>query len=234
MPETEPKPGPTRRSGPFQDAASLFNVLSNPLRLRVLALLAGGAKSLGQLSEETGRPLKLISAHLQALAQAGLAASQREGKHKTYEPTITGATLIRTVAPVFEPSTPQVPEIPSPASDGSSSPGGPDELPGVLKALADPVRLRILNVLAHADEVCVCHLHDVLRLPQSTVSRHLALLRDAGIVAGRREGTWVYYRLLHKGGSFHESLVKAISPGMTVGSQYRLDLDRLGEVPPCE
>lgn len=233
MPETEPKPGPTRRPGPFQDAASLFNVLSNPLRLRVLALLEGGVGSLARLSEATERPPKLISAHLQALTQAGLAVSRREGKHKAYEASATGAMLVRSAAPVLGLPAARAPEAPSPVSDGPAPLGGPDELPGVLKALADPVRLRILNVLSHADEVCVCHLHEVLKLPQSTVSRHLAVLRDAGVVAGRREGTWVHYRLSHKGGSFHECLVRAIRPGMTVGSQYRLDLDRLEELPPC-
>lgn len=64
----------------------------------------------------------------------------------------------------------------------------------VLKALADATRLRLLGLLM-AGEVCVCDLHDSLRLPQSKVSRHLAYLRRAGLVATRRKGLWVYYRL---------------------------------------
>jgi len=64
----------------------------------------------------------------------------------------------------------------------------------VLKALADATRLRILGLLA-AGEVCVCDLHDSLRLPQSKVSRHLAYLRRADLVATRRKGQWIYYRL---------------------------------------
>ena len=64
----------------------------------------------------------------------------------------------------------------------------------VLKALADATRLRLLGLLI-AGEVCVCDLHDSLRLPQSKVSRHLAYLRKAGLVDTRREGLWVYYRL---------------------------------------
>jgi ArsR family transcriptional regulator, arsenate/arsenite/antimonite-responsive transcriptional repressor len=70
-----------------------------------------------------------------------------------------------------------------------------DQPTGLLKALADPVRLRILNLLADRDEVCVCHLHAALELPQPTVSRHLAYLRKHKIVATRKEGLWVYYRL---------------------------------------
>jgi len=64
----------------------------------------------------------------------------------------------------------------------------------VLKALADATRLRLLGLLI-AGEVCVCDLHDSLRLPQAKVSRHLAYLRKAGLVDTRRKGQWIYYRL---------------------------------------
>jgi ArsR family transcriptional regulator len=64
----------------------------------------------------------------------------------------------------------------------------------LLKALADPTRIRILGLLT-AGEVCVCHLHESLKLPQSLVSRHLAYLRRAGLVETRKEGLWVHYRL---------------------------------------
>lgn len=64
----------------------------------------------------------------------------------------------------------------------------------IFKALADATRLRILGLLL-AGEVCVCDIHDSLALPQPKVSRHLAYLRRAGIVEGRKEGLWVHYRL---------------------------------------
>jgi len=72
------------------------------------------------------------------------------------------------------------------------------------KALADPTRIRILGLLAHG-EICVCHIHDSLRLPQSLVSRHLAYLRRAGLVATRKEGLWVHYRLAR-----HESITQTL------------------------
>jgi ArsR family transcriptional regulator len=62
------------------------------------------------------------------------------------------------------------------------------------KALADPTRLRILTLLVEG-EVCVCEIHDTLRLPQPTVSRHLAYLRRTGLVEARRDATWMHYRL---------------------------------------
>jgi ArsR family transcriptional regulator, arsenate/arsenite/antimonite-responsive transcriptional repressor len=62
------------------------------------------------------------------------------------------------------------------------------------KALADATRLRILSLLVEG-EVCVCEIHDSLRLPQPTVSRHLAYLRRTGLVESRRDATWMHYRL---------------------------------------
>ena len=66
----------------------------------------------------------------------------------------------------------------------------------LLKAISDPHRLTILATLARAeDEVCVCDFTGGLPLEQPTVSHHLKILRDAGLVTGERRGTWVYYRL---------------------------------------
>ena len=68
------------------------------------------------------------------------------------------------------------------------------DLVKVYKALADETRLRILALLKDG-EVCVCHIHGGLRMPQPTVSRHLAYLRRSGLVEARREGVWMHYRL---------------------------------------
>ncbi len=62
-------------------------------------------------------------------------------------------------------------------------------------ALADPTRRRILTLLQAGGERCVCVLYETLDLPQPKVSRHLGVLRAAGIVATRREGLWIHYRL---------------------------------------
>lgn len=62
------------------------------------------------------------------------------------------------------------------------------------KALADTTRLRILGLLL-TGEVCVCHIHESLKIPQPKASRHLAYLRRAGLVEARREGLWMHYRL---------------------------------------
>src|SRR5215207_10014046 len=87
-------------------------------------------------------------------------------------------------------------------SPGCCAPGAPlmpAETARVLaarfKAIADPTRLAIVNQLAGAEEVCVCDLVPGSGLSQPTISHHLKLLREAGLVTSERRGTWAYYRL---------------------------------------
>ena len=64
----------------------------------------------------------------------------------------------------------------------------------VAKALGDPIRMQLVDVLRkHAGEVCVCELVPLFELSQPTVSHHLKVLRDAGIVGSERRGLWAYY-----------------------------------------
>jgi ArsR family transcriptional regulator, arsenate/arsenite/antimonite-responsive transcriptional repressor len=69
------------------------------------------------------------------------------------------------------------------------------------QALGDPTRLRLLNLMGDS-EICVCYFVEILDSPQPKISRHLAYLRNAGIVAARREGKWMHYRIVmppHRG-----------------------------------
>ena len=79
----------------------------------------------------------------------------------------------------------------------------------LFKALADETRLRILNLVGHR-ELCVCQIVEALGLGQSKVSRHLAHLRNAGLVNDRREGLWMYYSLGQPGGRLGEQLIELI------------------------
>lgn len=69
------------------------------------------------------------------------------------------------------------------------------DLEGFFQALGDKTRLRLLNLMSER-EICVCYLVEVLGAPQPKVSRHLAYLRRGGIVAARREGKWMHYRIV--------------------------------------
>jgi len=74
--------------------------------------------------------------------------------------------------------------------------GEAEELAARFKALADPTRVEIVRRLACCDECCVCDLNDSFDLSQPTISHHLKVLRDAGLVEATRRGTWAYYRLV--------------------------------------
>lgn len=85
------------------------------------------------------------------------------------------------------------------------------EMAPVLAALADPVRLRIVSMLAGAPggSACGCDLEEPLGLAQPTVSHHLKILREAGLVEGRREGRWVYYSVVPER---LEEITEALTP----------------------
>lgn len=80
------------------------------------------------------------------------------------------------------------------------------DLDTLFRGFADPTRIRILNVLA-AGELCVCDVVDVLRLPQPTVSRHLAYLRRMGLVENTRAGKFAHYRLADADNAVHRHLI---------------------------
>src|SRR5438309_10602809 len=75
--------------------------------------------------------------------------------------------------------------------------GAAVRMPSVAKALGDPVRLQLVDVLRkHAGKVCVCELVPLFDLSQPTVSHHLKVLRQAGIVGSERQGLWAYYYVI--------------------------------------
>ena len=71
-----------------------------------------------------------------------------------------------------------------------------EDLAATFKALADPTRVAIVNRLSTTESVCVCDLTAAFVLSQPTISHHLRLLRDAGLVEVERRGTWAYYKLV--------------------------------------
>ncbi|MGI9076790.1 MAG: ArsR/SmtB family transcription factor [Gemmatimonadaceae bacterium] len=79
----------------------------------------------------------------------------------------------------------------------------------LFKTFADPTRLRVLSLLA-AGELCVCDIVEILELPQPTVSRHLAILREAGLVNVTREWKFAYYRLAEPSHPVHRNLINCV------------------------
>jgi ArsR family transcriptional regulator len=84
----------------------------------------------------------------------------------------------------------------------------------LLKALSDPIRLRLMSIIAAGEETCVCDLTTPFEVSQPTISHHLKVLREAGLVDSERRGTWVWYRARREaldavGGLFTSALVSA-------------------------
>jgi ArsR family transcriptional regulator, arsenate/arsenite/antimonite-responsive transcriptional repressor len=96
----------------------------------------------------------------------------------------------------------------------------------LFRTLADPTRLRLLNLIADR-EICVCYFVEILRISQPKVSRHLAYLRRAGIVASRREGKWMHYRLAMPKDKVPASILRETLKHLKKAPQMRRDVARL-------
>jgi len=94
----------------------------------------------------------------------------------------------------------------------------------VFKALGEPVRLRLFALLAKGGEQCVCNLTEALKLPQSTVSRHLSVLRHVGLVSARRDGKWMHYQLAD---DLPKELIQLLSRSKEINLQTEQDVKRL-------
>ena len=100
----------------------------------------------------------------------------------------------------------------APVTGDVLSPADAEALARVFKALADPVRLRLLSMIAGAEdgEACVCELTVGFPLSGPTISHHLKVLREAGLIEGDRRGTWIYYRAIPQA---LEAAAAALAPG---------------------
>ena len=102
----------------------------------------------------------------------------------------------------------------------------------IFDALADSTRLRILGLLA-TGEVCVCHIHESLKISQPKASRHLAYLRRAGLVATRRDGLWIHYRLAVLPDAVLSVVQQAVTHALTHLPAVRKDVERLSRRTGC-
>jgi len=91
------------------------------------------------------------------------------------------------------------------------------------KTLGDATRLRLLVLLSREGELCVCELTHALGEIQPKISRHLALLREAGVVLDRRQGQWVYYRLNSDLPAWAQSVIRATTEAVTGLTPFRDD-----------
>lgn len=100
------------------------------------------------------------------------------------------------------------------------------EMETLFKALGDSTRLRILGLLL-TGEVCVCDIHESLKIPQPKASRHLAYLRKVGLVDTRRAGLWIHYRMGTVSDPVLSAITGAVRHALTHLDEVRKDADRL-------
>jgi len=106
------------------------------------------------------------------------------------------------------------------------------EMETLFKALADATRLRILGLLL-TGEVCVCDIHESLKIPQPKASRHLAYLRRSGLVDTRRDGLWIHYRLGRLADPVMAAIVDAVRHALTHVDSVHRDAERLQKRTGC-
>lgn len=100
----------------------------------------------------------------------------------------------------------------------------------LLRALADETRLRCLLLLHEQGELCVCELTVALDVVQPKVSRHLATLREAGVVQDRRQGHWVHYRIRDDLPPWARQMLDALASGAVNSEPYAGDRSRLSDM----
>lgn len=101
------------------------------------------------------------------------------------------------------------------------------DLVRLFAALADRTRLRLLNLMQER-EVCVCYFVEILKQGQPKISRHLAYLRNAGIVSARRDGKWMHYRIQRPEDPRARAILDAAFNSFKADAEMQSDLSRLG------
>jgi DNA-binding transcriptional ArsR family regulator len=98
---------------------------------------------------------------------------------------------------------------------------------GLFKVLAEPTRLRLAVLLSILGETCVCKLAEALDVPEYKVSRHLGVMRSAGVVEARREGTWMHYKLCDARNRLEECLQECFRDCLADHETVKGDMERL-------
>ena len=196
------------------DAKTLLIHAAHPLRLRLLLTLSEGDRVSSQLCDDLGGiGLVLVSVNLGILRSGQLVTSHHFGKQHIYSLTANGLGLVQVVRATCSSLSIRRGELilrPEPikaGEEGALDPTSPDGLACLLKTFANPVRLRILNLLVASGEICECHLPTVLELPRALISWSLAMPRTNGLVLERRQGQWVFLRAADSASNLHRSLL---------------------------
>ena len=99
----------------------------------------------------------------------------------------------------------------------------------IFKVLGDPTRLRLMVLLSIQGETCVCKLAQALNAPDFKISRHLGIMRSAGLVKARREGTWMHYKLSNARNRLEKCLQQCFRECLATHLTVKADMKRLSK-----
>ncbi len=97
----------------------------------------------------------------------------------------------------------------------------------LFKALSDPARLRILNLLAQKGEMCNCHIEKITAYGNSKISRHLSYLKQVGLLQSRREGLWIYYSLKPSNETIYQMIHQLLDQFPTYNNLFLEDIKQI-------
>lgn len=123
--------------------------------------------------------------------------------------------------------------VPAVDAEGARAPAEKIETGTLFELLSDSTRRRILALLLDHREICVCRLVGALGLPQPKVSRHLAAMREAGLLVSRRKGTWILYRFDPAVPGWAMRVIAMMVEGARTEPQLAADSERLSRLAPC-
>jgi DNA-binding transcriptional ArsR family regulator len=217
------------------ETASLLNHAASPLRVRLLLMLTEGGRDSAQLRSAAGSiELSLASKQLSVLSSGGLVQSHHSGKQRIYTLTPDGLSLVQVLRATCSGLSIRRGRLtlcagPEDGLDQTSA----DQLAGLLKAFAHPIRLRVFSLLVAADEVCIFDLAGALKLPRFTVMNALADARRKKLVLGRRAGKWTFLRPAPAAADFYRGLIGCFGTRLREAEILKCDERRLARTSPC-
>jgi ArsR family transcriptional regulator len=216
-------------------ASALLGPAADPTRLRLLLSLAEEGRDIGSLAGKLGRTGRVLRSNAAALSSAGLIRTRPQARGVAGELTEVGLGLVQVLRAACS-------RLDAPGGgagpDRSAGlrvldPTSADGLAGLLKVFADPVRLRLINLLAGDRSLCSCHLLDALDLPRRSIYQSVSWLKKAGLLVAEPEEHWVRFRLARYARDLHIGLVGYLGPRLAEAGTFHADRERLRSLAPC-
>lgn len=234
-----PPPSPMAAASQLLNAASLLNHAAHPLRLRILLLLGEEERDPHRIACDLDVKERWRISQQLAVLRSGALVSRHESRERFYGLTDAGSAMIqvlRSTCSRLASSQGGLNLLPEPITPGvgdALDPTSPDGLAVLLKTFANPLRLRLLNLLAVRASVCICHLHEALTQPRRSILESLAYPKAIGLILEEQAESWPCYRLARPARDLHRSLLGCFGNRLADAETFRYDREKLGHLAPC-